>query len=317
MGAPIIIIILVLVVMACTAYKVPQQQAYIIERLGKFHEVVMAGLHFKVPFLDTVAHKTNLRVSQLDVKIETKTKDNVFVLVTASTQYRIDPNHVETAYYELQNPQAQMRSYMEDALRSAIPQLTLDDAFSKKDDVAFDVQRTVGTEMSKFGFIVVKTLVTNIDPSDEVKCSMDSINAAQRDKEAATQRAEAKRIETVTMAQAEAEKSRLQGKGQADARREVAKGIVDQFNSLRDIGMDLSEINATVMLGQYLDTSRELAKSQNSKVIILPASTPGGFDDMRNQIIQALTVSENGNADNQHDAMKRRGNRGPVNPMAQ
>ena len=133
--------------------------------------------------------KTNMRVNQLNVQLETKTLDNVFVTVVASTQFRVDPSNVATAYYELRDPAGQLRSYMEDALRSAIPALSLDDAFSRKDDVAFDVQKTVGNEMSRFGFTVVKTLITAIDPSPQVKNAMDSINAAQREKEATRQRA--------------------------------------------------------------------------------------------------------------------------------
>ena len=122
---------------------------------------------------------------------------------------------------------------MEDALRSAIPALSLDDAFARKDDVAFDVQKTVGNEMSRFGFTVVKTLITAIDPSPQVKNAMDSINAAQREKEATRNRAEAQRIQIETRAAAEAEKTRLQGEGRANYRREIANGIVDRSRACR------------------------------------------------------------------------------------
>ena len=166
---------------AAALFVVPQQQAYIIERFGKFLKVQFAGIHIRIPFVDRIAMKTNMRVNQLNVQLETKTLDNVFVTVVASTQFRVNPNDVATAYYELRDPAGQLRSYMEDALRSAIPALSLDDAFARKDDVAFDVQKTVGAEMSRFGFTVVKTLITAIDPSPQVKNAMDSINAAQRE----------------------------------------------------------------------------------------------------------------------------------------
>lgn len=180
--ALVVIAVLVIIVLVCTAYVVPQQQAYIIERFGKFHAVKFAGIHCKLPLIDRIAMKTNMRVSQLNVKIETKTLDNVFVEIVASTQYRVNAENVAKAYYELRDPQGQLRSYMEDALRSAIPTLTLDDAFARKDDVAADVQQTVGNEMARFGFTVVKTLITSIDPSPQVKTAMDSINAAQRER---------------------------------------------------------------------------------------------------------------------------------------
>ena len=206
------VIALVVIVLLCMAiYVVPQQQAYIIERFGKFRSVRFAGIHLLIPFVDRIAMKTNMRVSQLNVKLETKTLDNVFVTIVASTQYRVNPDNVAKAYYELRDPQGQLRSYMEDALRSAIPMLTLDDAFARKDSVAADVQQTVGSEMARFGFTVVKTLITAIDPSPAVKSAMDSINAAQREKEATRQHAEAMRIQIETQAAAEAEKVRLQG----------------------------------------------------------------------------------------------------------
>ena len=184
----LILLVVLIVLLFAALFIVPQQQAYIIERFGKFLKVQFAGIHIRIPFVDSIAMKTNMRVNQLNVQLETKTLDNVFVTVVASTQFRVNPNDVATAYYELRDPAGQLRSYMEDALRSAIPALTLDDAFARKDDVAFDVQKTVGAEMSRFGFTVVKTLITAIDPSPQVKNAMDSINAAQREKEATRQR---------------------------------------------------------------------------------------------------------------------------------
>ena len=288
-----IVLIVIVVLLLCSAlYVVPQQQAYIIERFGKFHKVQYAGLRMKIPFVDRIAQKTNMRVSQLNVKLETKTLDNVFVTVVASTQFRVAPESVATAYYELQDPAGQLRSYMEDALRSAIPALTLDDAFARKDDVAADVQKTVGTEMSRFGFTVVKTLITAIDPSPQVKNAMDSINAAQREKEATRQRAEAQRIQIETQAAAEAEKTRLQGEGQANYRREIANGIVDQIKSLQAVGMDITDVNNVVLFNQYLDVMRSLSESQNTKTVVLPASTPGGYSDLYSQITQALATAD-------------------------
>lgn len=292
MTAVIVILVILLILVCASLYVVPQQQAFVIERLGKFHQVSFAGLHMKIPGFDRVSQKTNLRVLQLDVKLETKTLDNVFVTVVASTQFRVDPSQVATAYYELQDPRAQLRSYMEDALRSAIPALSLDDAFARKDDVASDVQRTVGTEMSHFGFSVVKTLITSIDPSPQVKAAMDSINAAQREKEATRQRAEANRIEIETQAQADAEKTRLQGEGQANYRREIASGIVDQIKSLQAVGMDISDVNNVVLFNQYLDVMRSLSESRNAKTVVLPAATPGGYSELFDQLVAAMSVND-------------------------
>ena len=292
-AGPLIIIVLLIVLLSAALFVVPQQQAYIIERFGKFLKVQFAGIHIRIPFVDRIAMKTNMRVNQLNVQLETKTLDNVFVTVVASTQFRVNPNDVATAYYELRDPAGQLRSYMEDALRSAIPALSLDDAFARKDDVAFDVQKTVGAEMSRFGFTVVKTLITAIDPSAQVKNAMDSINAAQREKEATRQRAEAQRIQIETQAAADAEKTRLQGEGQATYRREIANGIVDQIKSLQAVGMNINDVNNVVLFNQYLDVMRSLSESNNTKTVVLPASTPGGYQDLYEQVTKAmLTASE-------------------------
>ena len=290
-AGPLIIIVLLIVLLSAALFVVPQQQAYIIERFGKFLKVQFAGIHIRIPFVDRIAMKTNMRVNQLNVQLETKTLDNVFVTVVASTQFRVNPNDVATAYYELRDPAGQLRSYMEDALRSAIPALSLDDAFARKDDVAFDVQKTVGAEMSRFGFTVVKTLITAIDPSPQVKNAMDSINAAQREKEATRQRAQ--RIQIETQAAADAEKTRLQGEGQANYRREIANGIVDQIKSLQAVGMNINDVNNVVLFNQYLDVMRSLSESNNTKTVVLPASTPGGYQDLYEQVTKAmLTASE-------------------------
>ena len=238
-AGPLIIIVLLIVLLSAALFVVPQQQAYIIERFGKFLKVQFAGIHIRIPFVDRIAMKTNMRVNQLNVQLETKTLDNVFVTVVASTQFRVNPNDVATAYYELRDPAGQLRSYMEDALRSAIPALSLDDAFARKDDVAFDVQKTE------------------------------------------------------TQAAADAEKTRLQGEGQANYRREIANGIVDQIKSLQAVGMNINDVNNVVLFNQYLDVMRSLSESNNTKTVVLPASTPGGYQDLYEQVTKAmLTASE-------------------------
>lgn len=293
----IIILVIILVLIFLGLFIVPQQSAYIVERLGKFKKVSQAGLNFKIPVIDRIAGKVNLRVSQLDVQLETKTEDNVFVTISASTQYRVNPSDVARSFYELSNPVQQMRSYMEDALRSTIPTMTLDTTFAEKDNIAFQVQQAVAEEMNQFGFTVIKTLVTAIDPSNEVKRSMDSINAAQREKEATRERAAAEKIAIEMQASAEAERTRLQGEGQANYRREIASGIVDQIRSLQEVGMDIDDVNQVVLFNQYLDVMRSLASSSNGKTVILPASTPGGFSQMREEIAQAMIVGNEASED--------------------
>lgn len=299
----VIIVFIALCLLKASMYIVPQQNMYIIERFGKYLETADSGLHFKIPLVDRVASKMPLRTMQLNVAVETKTQDNVFVNISTSVQYKVEKDDVKRAFYELDDPEAQLRSYLEDALRSALPKLSLDDAFAKKDDIAQDVQGTIQKEMEAFGYLVQKTLVTSIDPSDEIKKSMDAINAAQRKKAAAKENAEAAKITVVTQAEADAEKNRQQGKGQADYRREIANGLVDQIKSLGDAGMDAREINNVVMFNQYLDTVRALVGSTGSNTILLPASTPGGYQDLFTQMTAALSTAGNSTRQAVDDAL--------------
>lgn len=306
MGSVIVLVILVFIVLCLAGlsiYIVPQQDMYIIERFGKYLETADSGLHFKIPLVDKVAAKMPLRTMQLNVAVETKTQDNVFIDIAANVQYRVEKDNVKRAFYELDDPEAQLRSYIEDALRSALPKLSLDDAFARKDDIAQDVQATIQKEMDAFGYSVQKTLVTAIDPSDEIKKSMDAINAAQRKKAAAKENAEAARITVVTQAEADAEKNRQQGKGQADYRREIANGLVDQIKSLGDAGMDAREINNVVMFNQYLDTVKSVVGSNGSNTILLPASTPGGYQELFTQMTAALSTASNGARQTADDAV--------------
>lgn len=306
MGSVIVLVIIVFIVLCLAGlsiYIVPQQDMYIIERFGKYLETADSGLHFKIPLVDRVASKMPLRTMQLNVAVETKTQDSVFISVATSVQYKVEKDDVKRAFYELDDPEAQLRSYIEDALRSALPKLSLDDAFARKDDIAQDVQATIQKEMEAFGYSVQKTLVTAIDPSDEIKKSMDAINAAQRKKAAAKENAEAARITVVTQAEADAEKNRQQGKGQADYRREIANGLVDQIKSLGDAGMDAREINNVVMFNQYLDTVRALVGSNGSNTILLPASTPGGYQELFTQMTAALSTASNGARQTADDAV--------------
>lgn len=301
--AIVIIALIVLFLLESCLYIVPQQDMYIIERFGKYLETADSGLHFKIPLVDKVAAKMPLRTMQLNVAVETKTQDNVFVNIATSVQYKVERDDVKRAFYELDDPEAQLRSYLEDALRSALPKLSLDDAFARKDDIAQDVQSTIQKEMEAFGYSVQKTLVTSIDPSDEIKKSMDAINAAQRKKAAAKENAEAARITVVTQAEADAEKNRQQGKGQADYRREIANGLVDQIKSLGDAGMDAREINNVVMFNQYLDTMKSVIGSNGSNTILLPASTPGGYQDLFTQMTAALSTTGNSTRQTVDDAL--------------
>jgi regulator of protease activity HflC (stomatin/prohibitin superfamily) len=221
---PIVFGVLVLLILLSGIFTVKQQTAAIVERFGKFTGIRTAGLQFKIPMIDKIAGKMSLKIQQLDVIIETKTKDDVFVKLKVSVQFRILHDSVYEAFYKLENPYEQITSYVFDTVRAEVPKMKLDDVFVRKDDIADAIKRDISQAMNEYGYVIVKALVTDIDPDHDVKNAMNRINAAEREKVAAEYEGEAERIRIVAKAKAEAESKRLHGQGIADQRREIARG---------------------------------------------------------------------------------------------
>ena len=279
-GFFIFILFLLLVaglIVISSLYVVKQQSVAIIERFGRYEKISNSGIHMRAPFgIDKIAARVQLRLLQSEIIVETKTQDNVFVTMNVATQYRVNENNVTDAYYKLMRPEAQIKSYIEDALRSSVPKLTLDELFEKKDEIAY-------------GYIIVKTLITKVEPDAEVKQSMNEINAAQRKRVAAQELAEADKIKIVTAAEAEAEKDRLHGVGIAEQRKAIVDGLADSIKELKGANVDLTEeqIMSILLTNQYLDTLNNFADKEGNNTIFLPAN-PDGVENIRTQILSAL-----------------------------
>ena len=274
-------------------YVVKQQSVAIIERFGRYQKISDSGIHMRAPFgIDKIAARVQLRVLQSEIVGETKTQDNVFVTMNVAKQYRVNESNVKDAYYKLMRPESQIKSYIEDALRSSVPKLTLDELFEKKDEIALEVQKQVAEEMSTYGYIIVKTLITKVEPDAEVKQSMNEINAAQRKRVAAQELAEADKIKIVTAAEAEAEKDRLHGVGIAEQRKAIVDGLADSIKELKGANVDLTEeqIMSILLTNQYLDTLNNFADKEGNNTIFLPAN-PDGVENIRTQILSALTAN--------------------------
>ena len=266
---------------------IPERQSWVIQRLGKFNRISQPGFKLKIPIIESIASKENLRIQQLDVDVETKTLDDVFVILKISVQYRIINSKVYEAFYELDDPHAQIASYIFDEVRAEVPKLSLDDVFGKKDDVALAVRDNISSQMEKYGYKIVKTLITDINPDELVKASMNKINAAMRDKEAAVQEAEGEKIRIVKRAEAEADSKRLSGEGIAQQRLEIVRGFkesVEDFQkALQDV--DPQEIMQFVLMTQYFDTLTAIGANENNNTVMVP-HTPGGMKDFQQQIIE-------------------------------
>ena len=269
---------------------VKQQSAAIVERFGKFVNVRHSGLQIKIPIIDNVAGRLSLRIQQLDVVVETKTKDDVFVKVKVSVQYKVIKDKVYDAFYKLDYPQDQITSYVFDVVRAEVPKMILDDVFEKKDDIAIAVKTELNDAMQNYGFDIIKTLVTDIDPDAQVKESMNRINASEREKVAAQFEGDAQRILIVERAKAEAESKRLQGQGIADQRREIARGLEDSVKVLNGVDINSQEASALIVVTQHYDTLQSVGSESNSNLILMPNSPQSG-SDMLNNMVASFTAS--------------------------
>jgi regulator of protease activity HflC (stomatin/prohibitin superfamily) len=279
-----------LVILFSSFFTVKQQTAVVIERFGKFTSIRNSGLQLKIPIIDRVAGRVNLRIQQLDVLIETKTKDNVFIKMKVSVQFKVIQDKVYEAFYKLEYPHDQITAYVFDVVRAEVPKLILDDVFVRKDDIAIAVKRELNEAMTTYGYDIINTLVTDIDPDIQVKNAMNRINAADREKTAAEFESEAQRIRIVAKAKAEAESKKLQGQGIADQRREIARGLVESVEVLNSVGINSQEASALIVVTQHYDTLQAIGADTNSNLILLPNSPQAG-SDMLNNMVASFSAS--------------------------
>ena len=282
-------------------FVVNQQTTAIVERFGKFTSIRQSGLQFRIPLVDKISGRVSLKIQQLDVIVETKTKDDVFVQLKISVQFQILREKVYDAFYKLQNPHDQITAYIFDTVRAEVPKMKLDDVFEKKDDIAQAIQRELKESMLAYGYDIVKALVTDIDPDAQVKEAMNRINAAEREKLAAQFEGDAQRILIVERAKAEAESKRLQGMGIADQRREIARGLEESVDVLNKAGINSQEASALIVITQHYDTLQSIGADTNSNLILLP-NNPNAASSMLNDMVTSLVAA---NKINEPPALKR------------
>ncbi|MDR1982701.1 MAG: SPFH domain-containing protein [Holosporaceae bacterium] len=274
-------------------FTVQQQSCAVIERFGKFHRIVDPGLRWRIPIIDNILTRLSLRIHQLDVSVETKTLDNVFVNVVIAVQYKVLAEKVFEACYTLQDPEYQIKAFVFDLVRAQVPKLVLDDVFSKKDDIADAVQTELEKPMSEFGYGIIKALVTDINPDQNVKAAMNEINTAQRLRVAATEKGEAEKILKVKQAEAEAEASILHGKGVAGQRQAIIEGLSQSVEGfVKQVpGTQASHIMDMVLLIQYIDTLKEIGAGSKSNVVFIPHS-PGSVSELSEQIRETIFAAQ-------------------------
>jgi len=274
-------------------FTVSTAEVAIVTRFGKFLRVAQAGLNWKVPFFDTVQGRMSLRVNQINLTMETKTKDNVFVTIPISVQNRVRPEKVFDAFYKLANPISQIQAYVEQVILGHVPGMTLDEVFASQSSIASAVKQELDADMAAFGYEIVNVLVTDIIPDAKVKSAMNDINAAQREQVAANARGEAEKILVVKKAEAEAESKALQGQGIANQRRAIIEGLqasIEQFQKVVE-GASAKEVMQLVMMTQYFDTLKSIGETDRTNTLFL-AHAPTAVSEMSEQIMQSMLVAE-------------------------
>ena len=291
-----VLALIVLIILLSSFFTVNTAEVAIITRFGKFLRVADPGLNWKRPFFDSVAGIVSLRVNQISLTMETKTKDNVFVTIPISVQNRVRPEKVYDAYYKLSDPTAQIKSYVEQVILGHVPGMTLDEVFASQSSIAAAVKQELDADMATFGFEIVNVLVTDIVPDQKVKSAMNDINSAQREQVAANARGEAEKILVVKKAEAEAESKALQGQGIANQRKAIIEGLqvsIEQFQKVVD-GASSKDVMQLVMVTQYFDTLKSIGESDKTNTLFLSHS-PGAVKEVSEQILDSMLTAQRAN----------------------
>ena len=291
-----VVAIIVLTLVLGSFFTVNTAQVAVITRFGKFLRVADPGLNWKMPYFDSVSGMVSLRVNQITLTMETKTKDNVFVTIPISVQNRVRPEKVYDAFYKLADPVAQIQSYVAQVILGHVPGMTLDEVFASQSSIASAVKQELDADMATFGYEIVNVLVTDIIPDPKVKSAMNDINAAQREQVAANARGEAEKILVVKKAEAEAESKALQGQGIANQRKAIIEGLqvsIEQFQKVVD-GASPKDVMQLVMVTQYFDTLKSIGESDRTNTLFLSHS-PGSVKDVSDQILESMLGAQRAN----------------------
>jgi regulator of protease activity HflC (stomatin/prohibitin superfamily) len=291
------VVFLVLSAILGSFFTVDTAQVAIITRFGKFLRVANPGLNWKWPMIDSIAGRISLRVNQITLTMETKTKDNVFVTIPISVQNRVRPENAFDAFYKLSNPAQQIQAYVEQVILGHVPGMTLDEVFASQSGIAAAVKQELDADMAGFGYEIVNVLVTDIVPDAKVKSAMNDINAAQREQVAANARGEAEKILVVKRAEAEAESKALQGQGIANQRKAIIEGLQSSIEEFQRVvgGASTSEVMQLVLVTQYFDTIKSIGESDKTNTLFLTHS-PGAVKDISDEVMRSMLAAERAKA---------------------
>lgn len=288
----VILLVIALIIVASGCYTVEQQTHAVVERFGRFLTIAGPGLNVKLPIVDKIAGRVTHRVRELEITVESKTKDDVFVDLLIAVQFYVPETDgaIRAAFYKLMNPQQQISSYVFDTVRALVPDMPIDHVFSEKDKIARAVKERLQDIMDEFGYSIMQSLVNDIQPDAKVKEAMNQVNASARLKEAARNQAEAQKIRVIAEAEAEARAKELQGVGIARQRLAIANGLKESVEACAEAGISPEEATKMVLLTQHYDTVTAVGAHGKSTVMMIPYG-PNGMSQVAEQITAALLTS--------------------------
>merc|ERR1719499_718929 len=248
---------------------IPEGNVGVVQRRGAYDGWVEPGLIWTCPILHSVT-PVSIQTKQDMIHTDCKTKDNVTVTVTTAVQYYVERTKVEEAVFIVEDGRAQIRTGVNNVVRSELPALELDEAYENKDQLRKAVLAKIQPEMQKVGFYIRDILITDLHPDRTVLQSMNAINASQRQRQAAVEQGEAQKVLLVKKAEAESESKFLSGQGLSRMRLEIARGFKQSMDAMADGGLSAKESMNMLITTQYVDMLKDFAMNPNKSAIMIP-----------------------------------------------
>ena len=296
LGVVLVLAVLIAIVVAKTAVVVPQQSAFVVERLGKYHSTLGAGFHILVPFVDVIRYRHSLKEAASDIAEQVCiTRDNVQVHVDGVLYLQV--LNPERASYGVSDPLFAISQLAQTTLRSEIGKIDLDKTFEERAHINIQVVQELDKASEPWGIKVLRYEIKNITPPQDVLAAMEKQMRAEREKravilssegqrDAAINQAEGEKQQVIKQSEANRQQQMNEAEGQASAILAVATATAEGIRKVAESvnvpgGFEAMQLRVAE---QYIEQFGELAKEGNS--LILPAN----LTDVASMVATAMNV---------------------------